>query len=85
MMDPMMRMPAPGPGMPGMPGPGPMGMPGGMPGPGGMPRFPGMPFGGNPDMNMAKQGKKRFLVCRYFFRVLSKFCLLPRTLGNFLL
>ncbi|XP_063680659.1 transcription elongation regulator 1-like isoform X3 [Bolinopsis microptera] len=49
MMDPMMRMPVPGPGMPGIPGP--MGMPpGGMPGPGGMPRFPGLPFSGAPDM-----------------------------------
>ena len=51
MMEPMMRMPAPGPGMPGIPGPGPMGMPpGGMPAPGGMPRFPGLPFSGAPDM-----------------------------------
>ena len=61
----MMRMPVPGPGMPGIPGP--MGMPGGMPGPGGMPRFPGIPFSGAPDMipNQGKTKKVKVLSINY--------------------
>ena len=68
MMDPMMRMPAPG--MPGIPGPGPMGMPGGMPGPGGMPRFPGLPFSGPPDM-MPNQGNIGPLKVLYLHLILG--------------